>query len=123
MKKDIFISALSLAGLGALIWAMSPVVTGAVEPWDAESRYYFVSLFIAGVLVGVFHPNNPWAVFLGIVIGQLIYMAVFLATGPLILLGILFLIVYSLLALLGGFLACGLRKFSESAGSGGADGA
>ena len=89
---------------------MSPVVTGVVEPWDAEPLYYGVSLFLAGVLVGVFQPRNIWAVFIGIVIGQLMYMAVFLAAGPLIVLGIIFLIGYGLLSLLGAFCASRLRN-------------
>ena len=82
LKKDIFISLISSAGLGAIIWAMSPVISGAIEPWDAESPYYVVSLFIAGAVVGLLQPKNIWAIYIGIVIGQLIYMAVFLAAGP-----------------------------------------
>ena len=110
MNKEITISFLVAAGLGALIWAISPFLAGVAEPWDAESPYYFVSLLVAGALVGVVVPNHLWAVLLGIVVGQIIYMLVFLPSGPLLPLGVVFLVGYGLLALLGAFVTSRLRK-------------
>ena len=118
MNKEITISFLVAAGLGALIWAISPILIGVVEPWDAESPYYFVSLLVAGAFVGVLVPNHLWAVLLGIVAGQLIYMLVFLPSGPLLLLGVVFLVGYGFLALLGALVASQLRNRNrENAGN------
>ena len=44
--------------LGWTIWAMSPIVTGEVEPWDASSLYYSGSLFIAGMLSTLFWKDG-----------------------------------------------------------------
>ena len=118
MNRDIAISLSLAAGLGAVIWALSPVVTGAAEPWDAESPYYFVSLFVAGAIVGFVWPRRIWAVFLGIVIGQLVYLLAFIPLGPLLPLGVLFLFGYALLSLLGAALASRLRSSREGLGSG-----
>jgi ABC-type Na+ efflux pump permease subunit len=85
-------------------------VTGAAEPWDAESPYYFVSLFVAGAVVGFLCPRTIWAAFVGIVVGQLIYLLVFVPLGPLLPLGLLFLVGYALLSLLGAALASRLRS-------------
>jgi len=115
----IYISLIASAVSGALIWALSPVITGAIEPWDAESPYYFVSLFIAGFLVGLFRPGNSWTVFTGIVTGQLIYMTVFLEAGPLMVLGVIFLLGYGLLSVLGALLASRLRGVAKNTDSGG----
>lgn len=41
---------------GALIWILSPLVTGQQEPWDAEGPYYFAALFIGGALFGAICP-------------------------------------------------------------------
>jgi hypothetical protein len=110
LNKERTVSFLIAAGLGALIWFISPFLTGVVEPWDAESPYYFVSLLVAGALVGVLVPNHLWAVLLGIVVGQLIYMLVFLPSGPLLALGVVFLVGYGFLALLGALVTSRLRK-------------
>ena len=119
MNRDIAISLSLAAGLGAVIWAVSPVVTGSAEPWDAESPYYFVSLFVAGAIVGLLCPRHIWSAFLGIVVGQLVYLLVFLPSGPLLPLGVLFLLGYGLLSLLGAVLASRLRRRPESISSGG----
>ena len=123
MNKDITISLSVSAGFGALIWAISPIITGEIKPWDAESLYYFVSLIVAGLIVGALIPRHVWAVLLGIVVGQLIYMLIFLPLGPLTLLGIIFMAVYGLLSLIGAALAARLRRGTESVSSGGGNGA
>lgn len=117
MNRDIAISLLLAVGLGAAIWAVSPVVTGSAEPWDAESPYYFVSLFVAGAVVGLLCPWHIWSAFLGIVVGQLVYLLVFLSSGPLLPLGVVFLLGYGLLSLLGAILASRLRRHPENIGS------
>ena len=117
MNKDITISLSVAAGFGVLIWVMSPVITGEIEPWDAESPYYFVSLLVAGLIVGALIPRHVWAVLLGIVVGQLIYMLIFLPLGPLTPLGIIFMAVYGLLSLIGAAFAARLRRGPETVSS------
>ncbi len=119
VNRDIAISLSFAAGLGAVIWAVSPIATGSAEPWDAESPYYFVSLFVAGAIVGLLCPRNIWSAFFGIVVGQLVYLLVFLPSGPLLPLGVLFLLGYGLLSLLGAALASRFRRSPENIGSGG----
>jgi hypothetical protein len=110
LKHERTISFSVAAALGAAIWGLSPLVTTAAEPWDAESPYYFVSLFVAGVLVGFLWPRQTWLAFIGIVVGQLVYMFLFLPSGPLSPLGVLFLIFFGLVSLLGLALASRVRR-------------
>ena len=110
MKKDFIISILVSGTLGALIWLFSPYATGMDEPWDAEMPYYFICLFSAGFITGILCPRHIWAVLLGIVIGQLLYMLIFLPLGPLIVIGIPFMFGYGVLALLGAFLGAATRR-------------
>jgi len=119
VNRNIVFSLLLAAGLGAAIWAVSPVVTGSAEPWDAESPYYFVSLFVAGAIVCLLFPRHIWSAFLGVVIGQLVYLLVFLPSGPLLPLGVVFMLGYGLLSLLGAVLASKLRRHPEGISSGG----
>ena len=111
MKKDFIISILISGILGALIWAFSPYVTGMAEPWDAETPYYFTCLFVAGFITGIICPRHIWGAFLGIVIGQLLYMLIFLPLGPLIVIGIPVMFAFGLLALVGIFLGVRIRRF------------
>jgi len=88
---------ISLA-FGVAIWALSPLVTGSAEPWDANSGYYVVALIIAGLIAGVLFPRKLWPVLVGLVTGQFIYMLLFIPTGPLIGVGVLVLFIYGLFA-------------------------
>ena len=69
------------------VWAFSPWLTGHQEPWDAESLFYVVGLIVAGVFAGLLRPRPLWAHYLGAVAGQAAYELVFLAVGPLFVLG------------------------------------
>ena len=122
MNRDIIISFLVAAVLGAAIWGLSPLISKAAEPWDAESPYYFVSLFVVGGLVGLLCPRHIWSAFLGIVLGQLAYMLIALPSGPLLPLGVLFLFGYGVLSLLGLVLASQIRKRLRDVGTGGVNG-
>ena len=106
------------AVLGALIWGFSPLLTDAVEPWDAESPYYLLSLFVAGGLVGLLCPKHIWVAYSGIVVGQFGYMLIALPAGPLLPLGVLFLFGYGMLSLFGLALASQLRRRSGSLDTG-----
>ena len=119
MNRNIAISFLFAGGLGAAIWAMSITVTGSAEPWDAESPYYFVALFVAGTFVGLLWPRHIWSAFLGIVVGQLVYLVVLIPSGPLLPLGVFFLFGCGLLSLVGAALASRLRLRIDSTKSSG----
>lgn len=100
MKKNIVFNLSFSAFLGALIWALSPTITGQAEPWDSESAYYFIALFLAGALAALPGKRPVWAIYVGIILGQLLFILIFLPLGPLLSIGLIFMAVYSLLSLL-----------------------
>ena len=89
--------------MGALIWFLSPMLTGHLEPWDSRISYYVVSLFLSGSILGLFVRRRFWIVPCGVVVGQLFYMLLLslLHSGPLVVLGVFYLIGSSLLVVLG----------------------
>ncbi len=122
MNRGIAISFLIASMLGAVIWGLSPLITNLVEPWDAETPYYVSSLFAAGVIVGLAYPRHIMSAFLGIVVGQLVYMLVFIPLGPLSPLGILFLFGYGLISLLGAALGAQVQRMLGGYSAGGKGG-
>ena len=61
-------------------------------------------------MAGSFCPRHTWAVYLGVVIGQLVYMFSLLHVGPLIVIGIPFMFGYGALALVGALLGATMRR-------------
>jgi hypothetical protein len=55
------------------VWALSPALTGHREPWDTTRHYYTLGLIVAG---------------------QLLYALTFLESGPLWLVGLVFMWIY-----------------------------
>jgi hypothetical protein len=110
MKKELGISLLVSFILGALVWALSPTLSGHAEPWDAGGVYYPVSLLLAGLLSGLIRPQYFWVHYLGVILGQLAFMLFFGPGGPLIIVGIVLLAVYSLIALAGAAAGAGVRR-------------
>src|SRR3990172_9602457 len=89
--------------LGAAIWALSPTFTGHAEPWDASHTYYFqIALLLAGAFAAGVWPAGFCIGALGVYLGQLAYMWLFLPKGPMLYLGSLLLGWKSLYALLSG---------------------
>ena len=78
----------------ALVWAASPWFTGRREPWDADPSFYLTGPMIAGAVTGALTPKPIWALYLGAIAGQLSYQLLFLKVGPLLPLGVLFLVGY-----------------------------
>jgi len=82
--KCTIVTVLTAAILGALIWILSPLLTGAVMPADEHPNYYTLSLLFVGVVIGILFPKRLKAVFGGVVLGQLIYALIFLPLGWLV---------------------------------------
>ena len=101
IKKSAKSNLIMSSVLGTLVWFASPFITGELEPWDSETFYYIGSLFISGIFLGLYHTEKIWAYAIGIFLGQLIYILVFLPLGPLFLIGILYLAVSSLICYIG----------------------
>jgi hypothetical protein len=100
--------------VGAAIWLLSPLITGRREPWDAGGGYYEGALLGAGVLGGLLLPQNSRWLVAGLFVGQ---AAVLLggvlmdpSSGGLWPLGLVFLALYVMLALLGAMLGSVMRR-------------
>ena len=85
--------------MAAAVWALSLPFTGKTEPWDAEGPYYFLALAIAGALSGAVIPRHLPIQYIGAVVGQAAYELVFLKFGALFVLGLAFLMGYSIIFL------------------------
>ena len=99
--KNFTSNAIFAALLGAIVWFLSPYITGEVEPWDAFPLFYLVSLIIAGIIAAIPKTASLASIYVGAIVGQFLYMLVFLPSGPLILVGVFSLAIYSLLTLVG----------------------
>ncbi len=90
------------------IWVFSPWISGQAEPWDA-GLYYCGALLAAGLLSGVTVPKPLWAHYLGGIVGQALYLLLFLPSSPLMAVGLVFLLVWSLLLLVGAYAGAHIR--------------
>jgi hypothetical protein len=115
MKRELAINFLFSFVGGAMVWALSPFLSGQVEPWDTKGLYYSVALLIVGLTVGLARPKHVWSHYAGIVLGQLTYMLCFLPGSPLILVGVAFVAAYSIIALAGAVSGAWFRRVSRGA--------
>lgn len=102
--------------LGSLIWLLSPLLTGHQEPWDARSHYYICALLIAG-FVPVFLPGTRfYHPALGVWLGQTATVLLMIlitgdpGEGALWVIGLVFLIFYSLWALVGALFGMAVNR-------------
>ena len=109
MKPGATFTLLVAALLSALVWALSPILTGHAEPWDANGPYYISALAIVGAVCGGLLPKPLWAHYIGAVLGQVTFELSFLSVGPLFLLGVLFLLGYSIVFLAAAAVAAYVR--------------
>jgi 4-hydroxybenzoate polyprenyltransferase len=110
MNRHLIPSFLGAAFAGALIWAFSPMVTGHAEPWDADGVYYFAALVLAGLVSGFLAPKSIWMLYLGSVTGQFLYHVLFFPIGPLVVIGLAFLLAWSLTFLAGAYGGSRVRR-------------
>ena len=113
-----FVTIAIAAATSAIVWALSPLFVGEREPWDVDSPYYLLALAAAGALSGVLAPRPLWAHYVGAVLGQALYMAYFLSTGPMFLLGVILLLGYSLVFVVAAAVAGSLRVKLSARSSG-----
>jgi len=62
------------------------------------------------VLAGFIVPRPRWALYLGVVVGQVLYLLLFLPLSPLLAVGLAFLLLWSLLFLAGAYAGARLRS-------------
>jgi hypothetical protein len=110
MKARAWLTISVCALAAASVWALSPWLVGHREPWDAEGYFYVLGLLAAGTGAGLLTPRPLWAQYVGALIGQIGYELVFLRVGPLFVVGLLFLLGYSVFFLLAAGLAGHLRE-------------
>jgi hypothetical protein len=110
MNSSAWKTLLLSATAAAMVWALSPWVTGQWEPWDANGVYYPAALLVGGALVGLLSPRPLWAHYLGAFVGQLGYELVALRAGPLFVLGMVFLLGYTMVFLVGAAIAGLVRR-------------
>ena len=116
--KRTFAFGASLA-TGAAIWALSPALTGEVEPWDANTVFLPIAIVIVSLILGFLFPKNSLVSSAGLLLGQVTYILILLPIGPLIFLGFAILLGYAIifslpLTFLGAFIHATLRKPMKS---------
>lgn len=87
------------------------MATGHAEPWDAGGIYYFAALALAGLVSGFIAPKPIWMLYVGSIAGQLLYQVLFLPSGPLMVVGLAFLVAWSLVFLAGVYGGSHLRRW------------
>lgn len=110
MKNNSWLTFALAALAAALIWALSPVLTHRVEPWDAGGLYYHGGLVLAGFGASLIRATPLWAHYTGAITGQIAYELIFLRIGSLVILGALLLFYYCLYFLAGAWLGGYLRR-------------
>lgn len=68
--KSQFRAGLASCALGFGLWALSPLIAGTREPWDAEWPFYPIAFLVGGAAIGWWVPGRPVVAFLGIWLGQ-----------------------------------------------------
>ena len=98
------------AVFGWMIWWFSPLVTGAIEPWDSYGDYYSFSLFAAGLLSTLFRPRGWYWGPTGVYVGQLAYVwLAYQPSGPAILPAAISVAVFGTVqSIIGGLMGAGI---------------
>jgi hypothetical protein len=109
MNRSLILPFLVAALAGGGIWALSPLITGHAEPWDASGIYYTAALVLSGFLSGLLAATPLWLLYIGSIFGQVMYLFLFLPSGPLIIVGLVFLLLWSLLFLGGAYMGSRVR--------------
>ncbi|MDP2534834.1 hypothetical protein [Alteromonas stellipolaris] len=87
--------------LGAAILFFSPYFIGEIEPWISDSYYYTGALVLAGFIVLIDRHASYESVFIGIMLGQAIYMFTFIPVDSLVGVALVIMAFKSLLSCVG----------------------
>jgi hypothetical protein len=77
LRKIAWVLLAGMAG-GAAVWGLSIPITGMREPFDSPTIYYWVAMFIAGILGALPAPRYWWVAVIGVFLGEQIYCLVML---------------------------------------------
>lgn len=94
---SLFVSTL----LGAAILFFSPYFIGEIEPWISDSYYYTGALVLAGFIVLIDRHASYESIFIGIMLGQAIYMFTFIPVDSLVGVALVIMAFKSLLSCVG----------------------
>lgn len=103
---------------GCAIWAFSPYFTGRLEPWDSRNPYYWIALFVTGVLVGLVEPKWFLTTSIWVVAGQALYvvtaaLALHKDTGLLFPMGLIAMLLFSLPCCVGAFVGSKISPLNK----------
>jgi hypothetical protein len=62
--------------LGFGLWALSPLILGPREPWDADWPAYPLAMLVGGAVTGWWAPGRPHWFYIALWLGQLAAVAV-----------------------------------------------
>lgn len=89
------------AVFGGLIWALSPVLAGRLEPFD-NPTYFWVTMIAAGAVGASLYPCNLWPAPLAIYAGQYAYVLLFIPSlRPSLIFGMVIGVFFQLPSILG----------------------
>ncbi|NNE91579.1 MAG: hypothetical protein HKN23_08025 [Verrucomicrobiales bacterium] len=100
-RLQIFLVCFISIGIGWAIWHFSPAIAGAAEPWDASNPYFPTALFLAGLVSAIPGPRFFWIAPIGLYVGQVAFLFLTGSTGPLIVIGLVMLMFFTLVGLAG----------------------
>ena len=101
-RKQKLVSLIIGVILGLLIWTLSPIFAGELEPWDTQknAKYYPIALFFCGFIACIPYPRRYLSATVGVFIGQMFFL-LFFRFGPLILIGTMIVALYNFIVLFG----------------------
>jgi hypothetical protein len=62
-------------GWGFALWALSPLIAGTREPWDASWPFYSLAMLLGGLAGGWWLPRRWLSAYLGLWLGQVLATA------------------------------------------------
>lgn len=102
---------LIVTAVGLAFWECANVILGTQEPWDSPDylNFYLISLGICAAF-GYLFPERPWRWGLIIIFAQLPVMIFHAGHGPLLVMGLAFLTVQAMPAMITATATSYLRK-------------
>jgi hypothetical protein len=66
---------------GVIVWALSMPLAGVREPFDSNTAYYPVAMFVSGAVAAAASPRHWWLAVIGIFLGERLYGYAMLPEG------------------------------------------